>query len=143
MITLEKVFPSNKVIQIYKMINSTTLYSQEYPQDSKINRTTVLASITGLSGMDEVAGVARVAGESSTSGAAASYRRADARCAELPKMDKRSIYFFFGVAPLAVMGGWLVVALILTGDWTWQLPMGLLFSFVGSTMAALSTVFRF
>ncbi len=122
------------------MINSTTLYSQEYSQGLKSNRTTELARISGTTGM---AGVAGVAEGSRTSGAFARDSRVDARCADLPKLDKRSLYFFFGVAPLAVMAGWLVVALSLTGDWTWQLPMGVLFSFVGSMLAALSTVFRY
>lgn len=64
------------------------------------------------------------------------------KAVQLPKIDKRSLWFFFCVAPLAVMTGWSVVAVCLTGDWAWQLPMGLLFSFVGSMSAMISTVLR-
>jgi len=60
----------------------------------------------------------------------------------LPKLDKKSLWFFLCVAPLAVMIGWSVVAVCLTGDWTWQLPIGLLFSFVGSMFAMISTMLR-
>ncbi len=62
--------------------------------------------------------------------------------AESLKIDKRSLCFFVLVAPLAVMMGWMLVAVCLTGTWTWQLPLALVFSLLGSMLALISTLIR-
>ncbi|MFK5920594.1 MAG: hypothetical protein QM496_00325 [Verrucomicrobiota bacterium] len=58
------------------------------------------------------------------------------------KIDNRTLCFFVLVAPMAVLMGWVLVAVCLTGTWTWQLPLGLVFSLVGSMLAMISTLIR-
>ena len=53
--------------------------------------------------------------------------------------DNRQLWFFLGVAPLAVLIGWSLVAVCLTGDWAWELPLGLVFAVVGSVTAMVSS----
>ena len=60
----------------------------------------------------------------------------------LSRPDNRQLWFFFGVAPLAVLAGWSLVAISLTGDWAWELPLGLVFAAVGSMIALVSTSMR-
>jgi len=57
-------------------------------------------------------------------------------------LESRHLWFFFGVAPLAVLIGWLTVAICLTGDWAWELPIGLMLSIVGSMTAMAGTRLR-
>ncbi len=52
------------------------------------------------------------------------------------------LWFFFGVAPLAVLAGWSAVGVCLTGNWLWELPLGLLFAIVGSMIAMASSRLR-
>ena len=52
--------------------------------------------------------------------------------------ENRQLWFFLGVAPLAVLIGWSLVAVCLTGDWAWELPLGLVFAVVGSMSAIAS-----
>ena len=60
-----------------------------------------------------------------------------------PKLDRRQLWFFFGLAPLAVLAGWSLVAVSLTGNWAWEWPSGLLLSGIGSTAAMVGNLFRF
>ncbi len=60
----------------------------------------------------------------------------------LNKLESRHFWFFFGVAPLAVMGGWSLVGLCLAGDWAWEFPLGILFSMIGSMAALVSSLVK-
>ena len=59
------------------------------------------------------------------------------------KLDSRQWWFFFGLAPLAVLAGWSLVAVWLTGNWAWEWPSGLLLSSFGSTATMVGNLFRF
>lgn len=59
------------------------------------------------------------------------------------KVENKQLWFFLGVAPLAVMIGWSLVGLALTGDWAWEMPLGLLFSCMGSMVAMVGSSFKF
>jgi hypothetical protein len=59
------------------------------------------------------------------------------------KLDRRQGWFFFAIAPLAVLTGWSLVAVGLTGDWAWEWPSGLLLAVIGSTAAIIGNLFRF
>jgi len=58
------------------------------------------------------------------------------------KLENRQLWFFFGIAPLAVLAGWSLVAFVLTDNWIWELPMALMFSLIGSLTAMVSTRLR-
>jgi len=64
-------------------------------------------------------------------------------CQGRQKLDSRQWWFFFGLAPLAVLAGWSLVAVWLTGNWAWEWPSGLLLSSIGSTAAIIGNLFRF
>ena len=74
------------------------------------------------------------------------HRQNHTQCAVSPITETKAVngqlWFFFGVAPLAVLVGWLSMAVCLTGDWTWELPLGLLFALAGSMTAMVITRLR-
>lgn len=55
------------------------------------------------------------------------------------KNENKQLWFYFGIAPLAVLSGWSLVAFALTGNWVWEFPMALMFSLIGSLTALVST----
>jgi len=59
------------------------------------------------------------------------------------KVENKQLWFFLGIAPSAVMIGWILVGFSLTGNWAWELPLGFVFSIVGSMAAMLSNYFKF
>ncbi len=59
------------------------------------------------------------------------------------KVESKQLWFYIGVAPMAVMLGWVLVGLSLTGNWAWELPLGLTFSLVGSMVVMVNNLLKF